>query len=117
MKMLASAFALGCLVLSGPVLAQTETDAQSPMGHMMAVMDSAMTDMKSMETSGNYDADFLMMMILHHQSAIEMAQLQLANGTDPEARAFAEKVIAAQTAEIAEIREMLKKMGVEAPAN
>jgi uncharacterized protein (DUF305 family) len=53
--------------------------------------------------TGNTDRDFVTMMIPHHQGAIEMAEVQLKYGKDPEIRALSEKIIAAQKAEIAEM--------------
>ena len=49
-----------------------------------------------------------MMMIPHHQGAIDMAKVELEHGDDPQMRALAEKVIEAQTAEIAELKEWLE---------
>ena len=68
------------------------------------------------ESSGHVDADFLLMMIPHHQSAIDMARIELEQGEDEETKAMAQAVIDAQEAEIAEMRAMLERMGVEAPA-
>jgi uncharacterized protein (DUF305 family) len=85
------------------------------MQSFMGVMDTMMQNMP-MESSGMVDADFLLMMIPHHQSAIDMAQVELEQGEDEETRAMAQAIIDAQEAEIAEMRAMLERMGVEAPA-
>ena len=95
-----------------------EMDMSNMPEHMqgfMGAMHGMMEDM-SMETAGDPDADFLLMMIPHHQSAVDMARIELEQGDDEETRAMAEKVIEAQEAEIAEMRAMLERMGVEAPA-
>ena len=83
---------------------------------LMMPMHQMMQDMV-MESAGDVDADFLLMMIPHHQSAIDMARVVLdQGGDDEETRALAEEIIAAQEAEIAEMRAMLERMGVEPPA-
>ena len=95
-----------------------EMDMSNMPEHMqgfMGAMHGMMEDMP-METSGDPDADFLLMMIPHHQSAVDMARIELEQGDDEETRAMAEKVIEAQEAEIAEMQAMLERMGVEAPA-
>jgi uncharacterized protein (DUF305 family) len=86
--------------------------------HMQGMMGAMQTMMQGMpmESAGDPDADFLLMMIPHHQSAVDMARVELEQGDDEETRAMAEKVIEAQEAEIAEMRAMLERMGIEAPA-
>lgn len=73
-----------------------------------AAMDKMMAAMH-MEPGGDADKDFAMMMIPHHQGAIDMAKAELEHGDDPQMRAVAEKVIAAQEEEIAELQEWLAK--------
>ena len=50
---------------------------------------------------------FLQQMIVHHNSAIDMAQTEVDNGQNAEAVALAQKVIDDQTAEIAEMEALL----------
>ena len=93
-------------------------DMSSMPEHMqgfMGAMDGMMQAMP-MESSGMVDADFLLMMIPHHQSAIDMARVELEQGQDEETRAMAQAIIDAQEAEIAEMRTMLERMGLEPPA-
>lgn len=47
------------------------------------------------------DVAFACGMIAHHQGAIDMAEVLLAHGDDPEMQALAEEIIAAQVGEIA----------------
>lgn len=51
-----------------------------------------------------YDALFLDSMIVHHQGAVEMARQALEQAEHPELRALAEAILAAQEAEIAQMR-------------
>lgn len=79
--------------------------AQSPSTEgYKAAMDKMHTDMMAIEYSGNADVDFARGMIPHHQAAIDMAKIELANGKDPEIRKLAEAVIAAQQAEIKQMQ-------------
>ena len=61
--------------------------------------------------SGDADVDFMKHMRPHHQAAIDMAKVVLANGTDPDAKKLAQDIITAQEKEIATIDAWLKKKG------
>lgn len=76
---------------------------------MMHSMDSGMQEMKNMSMTGNVDKDFAMMMKMHHQQAIDMAKIQMAEGKSPEMKAMAKKIMAAQKKEIAEFDKWLAK--------
>ena len=63
--------------------------------------------------TGNADVDFVRGMIPHHQGAIDMAKVVIANGKDPEIRKLAEGVVKAQEAEIKEMQDWLAKHPVK----
>lgn len=61
------------------------------------------------ETSGTeFDRLWTEMMIEHHEGAIEMAENQLAEGTNSDAGELAEDIVEVQEAEIAQMQEMLE---------
>ena len=74
-------------------------------------MMKGMKEMQSMKPSGNVDHDFAMMMRLHHQQAIEMAQHELKHGKDAKMRQMAQKIVDDQKKEIAELDEWMKSSG------
>ncbi|MEJ5992398.1 DUF305 domain-containing protein [Ramlibacter sp. PS3R-8] len=82
----------------------------SPMD-MKSMMKEMNDKMNSMPMTGKPDIDFAMMMRVHHQGAIHMAEAELKAGKEPEMRKMAQKVIAAQKKEIAELDKFLAKHG------
>ncbi|MGD9529001.1 DUF305 domain-containing protein [Pseudonocardia sp.] len=55
-----------------------------------------------------FDRMFLQMMVVHHEGAVTMARTELADGQNPQAKALAQAIIDQQTAEIAQMQELLK---------
>ncbi|CAN5828909.1 DUF305 domain-containing protein [soil metagenome] len=58
-------------------------------------------------TGTKFDRRWLKMMIKHHEGAVEMAERECRDGTNPDALELAADIIATQEAEIAEMRELL----------
>ena len=58
------------------------------------------------------DIAFMQGMVPHHQGAVDMAEIVLKYGKDPEARALAETIIESQTKEIAQMNAWLENRGV-----
>ena len=71
--------------------------------------------MKMMEAmpkfTGDADIDFMKQMRTHHEAAIDMAKVVLANGKDADTKKLAQEIVAAQEKEIATIDAWLKKKG------
>ena len=99
-----------------PMPMMTDKGMGSGMGMANGMdMKPMMTDMQdkmsAMKPSGNMDVDFAMMMRVHHQSAVTMAEAELKNGKDPQMRAMAKDIIRAQKKEIAAFDKFLAKRG------
>jgi hypothetical protein len=87
-----AAGALGGHSEEAPFLAENHT----AMTKMMADMD--------ITPSGDVDADFVAMMVPHHQAAIAMAQAELRYGRNEQLRRMAQEIIVTQLQEIAAMR-------------
>jgi YVTN family beta-propeller protein len=85
---------------------QAYVDAMNTMHGPM--MDGVMAD--------DPDVAFVRGMIPHHQGAIDMARIVQQYGDDPQTRAWADQIIAAQEAEIAEMQAWLEANAGEMPA-
>lgn len=66
-------------------------------------------DLATLKAAGGAEASklFLAQMIAHHEGAVEMAQTQIDEGTNPDAVELAQTIINAQTAEIQEMKDLL----------
>ena len=117
---LSAAMSAGALAFASSALAQTPAHAPHNMGKqaheagktstaMMTSMDEMRKKMKSMAMTGHQDMDFAMMMVGHHQGAIDMAQAQIDHGNDRQMISAAKKIIAAQKKEIAMFEAWMKK--------
>jgi uncharacterized protein (DUF305 family) len=82
---------------------EAHKDMMDGMGDMNSQMAQAMM-------AEDIDVAFICGMIPHHQGAIDMAKAELKYGDDPWAREMAQKVIDAQEAEIAQMKEWLAKV-------
>ncbi len=121
------AAALALSMLAAPALAQEEqtpADANSMMGMMTMrpgmemseadrgytkAMQTMQQSMMKMEMSGDASGDFARMMIPHHQSAIDMVDVLLAQkDVDPEIKEMAEKMKKDQTEEIGKLQKWLE---------
>jgi uncharacterized protein (DUF305 family) len=76
---------------------------------MKQSMKAGMDGMQQMQTSGDTDKDFAMMMKMHHQQALDMAEVELADGKSAELKSMARKIITGQKKEIAQFDSWLAK--------
>jgi uncharacterized protein (DUF305 family) len=92
------------------------TDANDPFTRKIkASMDGMMKDMP--KPTGNVDQDFAMLMIPHHQSAIDMAKAEIAHGRDTKLKELAQQMITAQEKEIQQFRAWQAKNGSKTNAS
>lgn len=81
--------------------------SEADRGYMKAMQAMQQTLMKT-EMSGDASADFVRMMIPHHQSAIDMIDVLTAQkDVDPQIREMADRMRAAQAKEIVEMQKWL----------
>ena len=61
-------------------------------------------NMGGMKMTGDFDLDFANTMVVHHQSAIDMAKEVISKGSNAEVKTLAQNVVTAQEAEIAQFK-------------
>jgi hypothetical protein len=82
----------------------SETAEEAPfLAENSAAMKKMMNDM-AVKPTGNVDADFVAMMVPHHQGAIDMALAVLRHGRNAQIRRLAQEIIVSQQQEIAAMR-------------
>ncbi|CAN5187935.1 DUF305 domain-containing protein [soil metagenome] len=83
-------------------------DGMEEMEGMQGMMSAdEMADL-SAATGAEFDTMFLEMMIEHHEGAITMGEVQLADGANDDAKELAEEIIEAQQAEIDQMESLLQ---------
>ncbi|WP_459546513.1 DUF305 domain-containing protein [Nocardia sp. X0981] len=73
-------------------------------GMMTAEQMTRLADARGAE----FDRMWLTMMVAHHEGAVQMARTELAEGTDPAARALAQQIIDSQQGEIQQMNALLQ---------
>lgn len=86
-------------------------NAEPSVSAYVEAMDRMHAAMGEMDYTGDADIDFAVGMIPHHQAAIDMANIVLEHGDDPEIAALAQEIIEAQQAEIAQLEAWLAENG------
>ena len=66
-----------------------------------------MHSMNGMKMTGDFDYDFANTMVMHHQSAVDMAKEVMAKGSNAEVKTMAQNIVTAQEAEIAQFKNII----------
>jgi uncharacterized protein (DUF305 family) len=76
---------------------------------MPGMTNNAQMQQLSSASGPAFDRMFLQMIIAHHQSAVSMAQTELAPGANPATHQLAQQIITFQQAEIDETQQLLQQ--------
>jgi uncharacterized protein (DUF305 family) len=114
-----SAFVVSAFLLSGGSafaedmkgMKMSMKPVASPADRAFAASMKTMMNNMDVKPTGRPDQDFALMMIPHHQGAIDMAKVELEYGSDPDLRQLATDIVAAQEKEIAQMKAWLEKNG------
>lgn len=90
--------------VSGPDHGAMEQGPAGAGNAAFAASETAMHDKMTAASGDTLDEAYVAKMIAHHEGAVEMARVALAQSQDPEIRRMAQGVVDAQTREIAELR-------------
>ena len=96
--------------MESPMVVGSDTSNQNNMSSkhdLMTAMNMSMKKMESMEMTGDFDLDFAKMMIIHHQSAIDMSEIEIAKGKHGDMKSMAQKMITAQNEEIKQFQNII----------
>ncbi len=88
--------AAAAAIAASPIDAAFQNEAHTAMDKMMSAM--------AVKPSGRVDADFVGMMVPHHQGAIDMARSELRYGKNEQLQRIAQEIIVDQQQEIAAMR-------------
>lgn len=107
MKTTIKTLSMAALLLFTQACSKDDDNMIKIQGHdentMMGIMHTMEDEMMAMEMSMDPDDDFAVMMKMHHQGAIDMANAVLKEGDDPQMKEMAQKIISAQQAEIVQL--------------
>ena len=101
---------MGGMDMGGMDMGGTTSAAESSAMSMPGMMSGDQMQQLESASGAAFDKMFLELMIVHHQGAVEMAETEIADGSNPEAVALAQKIKSDQTAEIAEIQALLQTL-------
>lgn len=91
--------------------AQQTSPPQDTSGNgLMKSMNDMMSRMHTMQMSGDFDKDWANMMAEHHQGAIDIAQVEVAQGSDEKMKAKAQEIITKQTDEQNKLKDIINNL-------
>jgi DUF305 family protein family protein len=104
------------LIGLGSILTATVAKANDSqfMADCTAAMNRMMTAMQ-IQPSDNADADFVAMMVPHHQGAIDMARAELLYGQNETLRRMAQEIVVTQQQEIVAMQQALGQSSSGSP--
>jgi uncharacterized protein (DUF305 family) len=96
-------------LMGGLLVSVAATTLNKPTDDSMTAMVSSLQS----KTGDAYDAEFIDQMIMHHQGAIDMAELSAKQANHKEIKELSEAIITAQEKEIANMKQWQKSWGYE----
>ncbi|MFP2905959.1 DUF305 domain-containing protein [Pyxidicoccus sp. 3LFB2] len=106
--MTAGALGLSALAFAGDTPAGAAS-AKSGSEALHQKMMQGAKDMQAMPMSGDVDHDFITMMRKHHQDGIAMAEIELKQGKDPQAKELARRIRDSQKKDLADFERWLSQ--------
>ena len=93
-------------ILGGLLVSVAATTFDKPQADMSKTVSSLAS-----KTGDDFDKAFLTEMIMHHESAVDMAKLSERNAKHDDIKAVSENIISAQTEEISRMKRWQKDWG------
>ena len=112
-KMMLFAIGAGALALTGCQKEEGVMLQPHDSNKTMGIMHAMMARMDSLPKTSDPEIDFARMMVIHHQGAIDMSNLELKEGKNDIMRQMAEKIISAQKEEIQQFNAILARIKVD----
>ena len=86
----------------------TGTTTGDPMEQLRGATEGTMEQLQQEQLNGDADHDFAHILILHHQDAIEMANVELQHGMNQQVKEIAQKIVDNNKKQIAELQTWTK---------
>jgi uncharacterized protein (DUF305 family) len=83
----------------------------SPTSGVPGMMSEEQTTQLQNATGTDFDRTFLQQMVEHHAGAVQMAETEQRQGSNPQAKELAGSIVTSQSAQIEQMQQMLTSMG------